>query len=107
MRHLIVKAARIAEGLSRQELADYMHKSESTIKAWETPLPLGSEPANLRDVSRLLHRLNVPADIYIHCHTEFGQPIRPDHIRVIKLLDDLTPGQREALISLMEQMVKP
>lgn len=82
-----------------------MHKSESTIKAWETPLPAGSEPGNLRDVSRLLKLLEIPAEVYIHCETD-DIPVRPYHIRVLKLLDQLQEKQRRILIELMESMVE-
>ena len=103
----MVKAARTAEGISQQELADHMHKSLSTIKAWERPVPQGSEPSNLRDVSRLLKFLKIPAEVYIHCEDEpAGHPIQPYHLKHIKLLDKLSPRQRAALTEIMESMVE-
>jgi len=105
VRYLIIKAARIAEGLSQEELGVDVHRSTSTIKAWETPPPKGSEPATLNDVSRLLKRLKIPADVFIHGHAESDSyMVKSHHIQTMKLLDKLTPKQRKILIELMETM---
>ncbi len=106
MRHQVIKAARKAKGITQQELADHMHKSLSTVKAWERPLPQGNEPSNMRDVARLLKFLDIRADIYI-----FGAPsdlpLDPDQLNHLQLLEKLTPKQQKILMQLMESMLEP
>ncbi|MEI8634702.1 helix-turn-helix transcriptional regulator [Vibrio sp. PP-XX7] len=102
MKHIRLKQARKAMGLSREAVAEAMHKSPHTIKSWEAA---NRQPRNMREIEKLCRLLNIT----VHWYLDGTKPIHPirtmttEH-ELLTLFSELSEEQQEAVLRMMRVM---
>lgn len=99
-----LKQARKAAGFSRAKVAQAMHKSPYTVKAWETT---ERKPRTMREVKRLCSLLNIRVEWYLAGEGSM-RPVKTEarEQELLALFSELTDEQQEAVLGMLRVMRK-
>ena len=99
-----LKRARLAQGLTQQDIASLLYKSLSTIKKWESPT--GAEPSNLDDVIRLCEAYGVSVEWYLCGTHNRSRPLTTQQEQLVSHFGRLSPSMKKRMGRIIKLLAK-
>ncbi|GGO89145.1 hypothetical protein GCM10011348_46210 [Marinobacterium nitratireducens] len=98
-KHDRLRAARKTKGLTRAQVADAIHVSESTYREWER----GREPRSLDTAQRLCDVLGITMEYYL-TGRDHSASLTPPERAVVDLYRAILEERRACVVTVMEAL---